>query len=534
MDILQVLQTLAWCKSDWFFPSVTNETNKLIQQCLSLPPATISDDVNEIIKKSNEFPIPFPVESVRLQSLRARRPLENLKRNIASTYPLIHERVLLLMAHFLIYKREYGTSIEKALYKDMSVPDLVDRMLKKRAVSFLGAHDEYQLLNGEYGYEGWESVGTLHQKPPLVLEDCLSYDEMKLSAMVFVSGYTEFINDGARRNSGVIQEENIEKDGVIIGLVGARLEKKLKMEYEDLLITDEQNTFKNGYGQEIPSTPSLENLKTTFVSNNESSRHMWRQLWSEFYQVHSYTYDELTSSVNVEETSDKKLKYTDRYVKKPHTGEIFDNEVFYKRLIIPFDCTLLEANERAKAEGKMAFVNVVGIGLGVWRAMPHQNDVFILAFLERIKYFLKEEVLDHISNVNFAYIRLHNSIQALFVQNTTSQDASQEKKMFLESEKHPNGGIYVQLENREPSAKLPAEHAGKLLVTTYAWDGNAHPGNEFWLGTLTASGDPAAACSTQVAELHNAHINGAVCARNLRVAGRFGVLTLQEYSKKLL
>ncbi|GBP56394.1 hypothetical protein EVAR_32264_1 [Eumeta japonica] len=416
----------------------------------------------------------------------------------------------------------------------MSVPDLVDRMLKKRAVSFLGARDKYQLLNGETGADGWEKVGTLQQKRPLLLENCLSYDEIKISAMLFVSGYTEFINDGARKNSGVIQEENIVKDGIIIGLVGARLKRKFKMEYEDLLITDEQNTLKNGYGEETPSTSCLENLKTTFVGNNESSRHMWRQLWSEFYQVHSYTYDELTSSVNVEETSDKKLKYTDRYVRKPHTGEIFDNEVFYKRLIIPFDCTLLEANERAKAEGKMAFVNVVGIGLGVWRAMPHQNDVFILAFLERIKYFLKEEVLDHISDVNFAYIKPHNSIEALFTQNITSQEVSQEKKMFLESEKHPNGGIYVYLESREPSTKLPAEHAGKLLVATYAWDGNAHPGNEFWFGSLKSSGDPAAACSTQVAELHNAHINDAVCARNLRVAGRFGVLTLQQYSKKLL
>lgn len=42
------------------------------------------------------------------------------------------------------------------------------------------------------------------------------------------------------------------------------------------------------------------------------------------------------------------------------------------------------------------------------------------------------------------------------------------------------GGINVQLENREPSSKLTGEHEGKLLVMTYPWDGNAHPGNEFW------------------------------------------------------
>lgn len=43
----------------------------------------------------------------RLEKLQVRRPIEKLKRNIVSTYPLIHERVLLLMTHFLIYKRLY-------------------------------------------------------------------------------------------------------------------------------------------------------------------------------------------------------------------------------------------------------------------------------------------------------------------------------------------------------------------------------------------------------------------------------------------
>ena len=39
------------------------------------------------------------------------------------------------------------------------------------------------------------------------------------------------------------------------------------------------------------------------------------------------------------------------------------------------------------------------------------------------------------------------------------------------------------------------------MVAQYAWDGNAFPGNEYWLGMLTASGDPAAACCSNVPEL---------------------------------
>ena len=41
---------------------------------------------------------------------------------------------------------------------------------------------------------------------------------MKLSAMVYVSGYTECINDGERRNRGVVNEDNVEQEAVIIGM----------------------------------------------------------------------------------------------------------------------------------------------------------------------------------------------------------------------------------------------------------------------------------------------------------------------------
>lgn len=87
------------------------------------------------------------------------------------------------------------------------------------------------------------------------------------------------------------------------------------------------------------------------------------------------------------------------------------------------------------------------------------------------------------------------------------------------------------VDKKGPHVRLTEEDEGKLLVVSFAWDSNALPGNEFWCETLHTSSDPAAACSTQVAELHNWHINSMVRAKNLRVATLKGLVTFQEYQK---
>lgn len=68
-------------------------------------------------------------------------------------------------------------------------------------------------------------------------------------------------------------------------------------------------------------------------------------------------------------------------------------------------------------------------------------------------------------------------------------------------------------------------------MVSYAWDGNALPGNEWWSGKLGSSGDSAAASSTQITELHNPHINPLISANNLMIITGNNVVPLEKYQE---
>lgn len=318
-------------------PKYTKEEIELILKDSKPLVKTENVTLSFLIENSEKFPIKFPIETVRCKTLQNTVKREILEKNINSAYPIIHERVLKFCATFLLEKRKNGTEIEKTLYKNMTVTELIQRLLDKRSVLFVGQLDRYILLDNTFGANDWDTIGTDEETHPLVLANYLSYDEIKLSAFLSVSSHTYFINSGKRNNLGKVEENRnlLEEDGVIVGLVGPRLRKKYFMDYQEIILENK--------------TKKKISLLTTKL------------------------YEE---KVN---TSYDKSRHT--VIKK---DVYFDNVIYSKRLAITFDTFLYEANQRALDCGKFAYVHVVGIGLGVWKMSPHQGEIFLDTFAKRL------------------------------------------------------------------------------------------------------------------------------------------------------
>lgn len=449
-----------------------------IATLLSVAIGVASNDAVEtfasLIAKSNIFAqlTPFPTKHNRIKAI-ANSDL-NLQLAIAqhanTARPIMDVRVLQLLEDFLFFKQQHGSLSEKQLYKNMDVAALVDRLLQQRPLMFMTAGDQYLLRNGQVGQGGFEAIGTAQEKNFLV-QDYLSYDEMQLAALIGVSTPTFFINNGARDNRGIpALPDTYQQQGVYTGLVGARFEKPGLMEWSHMIITPQQNTRANGYGLQ-PSELQSPTLLT---------------LWSKFYQTKFPTFAEAQADVS------------GRYVRLAE-DQYLHVEVYKKRLKTVIRPFLIDANQRAAAQNQSAYCHVVGLGLGVWQLAPIQAKLMLDVYYELIQ----ECDLKSIADINFSWFP-----PAYQQCGTTGH---------LQSVKANGNHIKIHFSQRNPADKLVGLDANKLLVAMYAWDSNAYPGNEYWAGKLTASGDPAAACCSTIAELQNPLINRNISAAKLLV-----------------
>lgn len=426
---------------------------------------TESVQYNDLITKSTAFAqkvATFPTEHNLIAAVVKDNPvkMKEVLEHAKATKAIIHPRTAALVDDFLAFKRVKGSAVEQQLYAKMSRKNFLKRLLTHRPMAFLTAADTYQLRDGTKGNGGFETIGTAAEKAPLQLKDYLSYDEMQISALLGVSVPTHFINNGNRNNRGEKGKVGeFEQKGVYTGLVGARFEKENKMEWPHMVVTAEQNIPENGYGIKSAADNPL-------------------GIWAKFYgETHFPTY--------AEAIADKSGRYL-----AIGAGRFLDTKIYKKRMRAVIEPFLIDADQRGGAAGKRAYVHAVGLGLGVWQIHPDQAKYLI----EVYKEILSESQFKNIADIDFSYIMADKDKAPVGMKDS--------------SVVHDKGNdIRIHFSQRNPADKLVGVDAGKLLVAQYAWDGNSFAGNEYWLGQLSASGDPAAACCSTIPELQNPFIN---------------------------
>jgi len=454
-----------------------------ITQSLWAPDGTMPATFNQLVSNAQTFHkfIPFPTKVNRIATIAGsdKTKQDIIAQQANATRPIIDAKVLKLIDGFLSYKKKYGSDIEKKFYATMSRDSFINRLLTERPIMFMTPADSYILRTGKQGSGGFETIGTDTEKAPLVLRDYLSYDEMQIAALLGVSTPTYFINNGSRTNKAVLAAPGTyQETGVYIGLVGARFEKPGLMDWQHVLVTKEQNTVENGYG------------KATQKSNAKAQL---LKLWAQLYGVPLLAYDQV-----IRDTSGRFILLS--------SGRYFDTKIYKERMKLVLKPFLIDANDRGAQENKKVYCHIVGLGLGVWQIDPVQANYMLEACNELLGQTSSPYIgrLPHIADVDFSWF----------------PDAYQEIGGIK------NGGqltrnrqsITVHFSKRNPADKLTGADADKLLVAMYAWDGNAYPGNEYWDGQLTASGDPAAACCSTIAELQNPLVNPNVSAQKLFIA----------------
>ncbi|KAJ3278700.1 hypothetical protein HK104_002098 [Borealophlyctis nickersoniae] len=422
----------------------------------------MNEDLAALLARAEAFSsnvCEFPTEHNRLQKLTTDSPaLQSLAvQHARSARILVHPSLPSLITDFLRYKLSHGTEKEKSIYANMSWQDFVRRCIEKRPLMFVTGNDVTLLRNQQRtsGAE-WKKVGTA-QEGKIRMEEYLTYDEMAISALLGVSAPTMFINRGGRYNSGNPDAPgSYEPTGIYVGLVGARYEVPNFMEWAHTVIS-----------QSSPTGP-LDEIWARFYNQKPTGESSFR--FPTFTEV---------------ATNPQPQRYP-----RLNSNSFFNAEVYKLRIRIPIEMLLLDANNRAQQENRKAYVHVVGLGLGVWQILSVQEALFI----EVVGEALQQLSLPHIGVVDFSW-----------VSDSIRQCGGTPHGSVMQTAK--GNRIEIRFSRRDPAEKLKGDDAGMLLVASFAWDGNSFVGNEYWAGSLTASGDPAAVSCSTIGEILNPVVN---------------------------
>ena len=100
------------------------------------------------------------------------------------------------MEKWISLMRRLGSEDEQKIYAEMTPSSLVERLLSCRPLAFLTGVDSWLAKDGRHGAQNWDETARSQ------LDTFLSYDEIKISALLQASTPTLLINSGSRDNVG--------------------------------------------------------------------------------------------------------------------------------------------------------------------------------------------------------------------------------------------------------------------------------------------------------------------------------------------
>lgn len=222
----------------------------------------------------------------------------------------------------------------------MTACDLVDRLLTKRCVSYFGRNENYLLSSGERGQGDFSTVGTDEEAAPLLMNDCLTRDEIKLTGFLLISS----------RVTKVIRDRSYSV--VMIGIPFPILNQEGLHDWQEIMITRRQNIPSKGYGPVPPDLPK---------DSEMYGRMKLRAAWTGLYGQRATLFHRMERNPDPTkgrfhgghyEAAEERLP---RYLKLPRMTFVHLPSLVARLSVITM-AILAEGNKRAALAGQMAYL----------------------------------------------------------------------------------------------------------------------------------------------------------------------------------